>query len=292
MVMAIMDGWWLFRLRRLVRFTVLTISWWWCLCLLAAAVAVFVLHEFVAESSSSADQLRWLLLVAGFCPFVSRLGAKRPQHRAWHWVVLSFWIVAGLPAWQSLLGGHHFETSGMWELLFISLVVMQIVDHLGTRTWLAPWFLAAAQVVLHPAPHWWMPLRDPSFCLLVSWWLGSTALLVTLVSWRRLPPTIEGWTRVWQAFRDRMGVLWSLRVLQRFNADARNAESRRSDPQIELTWAGFVREGGGLHAYERELPESAARVFQNLLRRFVDSQWIDRQSRESTASVGPSAVVS
>src|SRR5262245_57743439 len=71
-----------------------------------ALVALLLLVVDAAMSSGTDGmeaKFQAIAATATFCPLVSLLGAKRPQHRAWQWIVLSLWAVAALPAIESLI---------------------------------------------------------------------------------------------------------------------------------------------------------------------------------------------
>ena len=72
---------------------------------------------------------RFLSAAALLLPVVSLLGAKRPQDRAWHLIVLSLWVVLSLPAAESYLlrsGGaiqiHDARGWFLWVLVLTGLV--------------------------------------------------------------------------------------------------------------------------------------------------------------------------
>lgn len=269
---------------RAVRGTVLRGATIWAGLTLVAAATVAT-WSIVTPSSPNLPAWRWLVLALSACPFIARLGAKRPQDRAWHVIVATFWIIAGLPAWESVLFHRPLALDGIRTALMVTVVVMPIADCLGTRIWLAPWLFATAQLVVHP--QWLRMAGIPSsqFAPTVSLVLGVAAGAVVAWGWRPPPKSIAGPSRVWQAFRDRMGVLWSLRFLERFNADM----SVAGQP-IRLRWDGFF-----LAAAESatpladgetamELPPVAEQAFENLLRRFVDASWISAHGAELVGS--------
>ncbi len=279
--LAAVDAWWLIRLRRRLEGTVLLHTWYWGVWLLVVATLAVFAGRWWELSPSVRDSLKWLLLSAGFCPFVARLGAKRPQHRAWHWIVLSFWVIAGLPAWQSIAAGRAFRVGLLWDGLLVLLLLMQTADCLATRVWAAPWFLSAGQLLLHPDPRWWKALPDSPALVVMAFLLGSIGLLALLRGWQPLPRTALGWTRVWRDFRDRMGVLWSLRLLQRFEQDSRQDETR-----VLLRWDGFVEADASGFRFLEALPEETERLMRNLLRRFVDHSWIEAELAATSATAG------
>ena len=73
--------------------------------------------------------------------------------------------------------------------------------------------------------------------------------------------------RLWFWFRDNWGVVWALRVLERFN---RAAEV--SHWPVRLTWFGIVSPPGEAGALPPASPEELEVTFRNLMKRFADSR--------------------
>src|SRR6185436_4811717 len=93
-------GLWNFR-RSLSQTTLVSAAWW------AAAATVTIVAVEAAGAVFSWDAgwlapLRFCAAALSFCPFVAVLGAKRPQHLAWNFVVLSLWGVVSLSALTAL----------------------------------------------------------------------------------------------------------------------------------------------------------------------------------------------
>src|SRR5262245_21972391 len=72
-----------------LRDTTLVGAWVWAL---GSIVAVAT-----AEISTASEPLKFAAAALTLCPAVAVLGAKRPQDRAWHWIVLSLWVVVCVP---------------------------------------------------------------------------------------------------------------------------------------------------------------------------------------------------
>jgi hypothetical protein len=199
------------------------------------------------------------------CPVVSVLGAKRPQNRAWHFVVAALFVVLVLPVMDSLvLGrGEPMELHVVRRVFLALLIGMGLANYLGTRFWASALLYAAGQIVLFGhalfpradwTAHWGLSLG--------SLLIGSAVLLVGLgIPRRRTPPS--GLTRAWLDFRDAFGAAWALRV-----ADRLNRAAVKLSWDVRLTWSGFVHCPGSPD--EPQQTAAAARSFRMLLRRFVD----------------------
>lgn len=258
--------------RRAVRGTTLVGPWWWLLASLLLLVAV----EVVAALHPTAAQVPLLRFVAGcstFCPTISLLGAKRPQDRGWHFVVGSLWIVLALPALQSLLLRPEYapETHSVRKVFLVLLIAAGLLNGLPTRQWMSACLVAVAQGI-------W--LGEPLGLLTASWsassGLGALGLYVAglaaglrVFRGSRVPRgTYDG---LWLDFRDRYGLLWSLRVAEQINASA-----TRYKWDLVLRWRGFRLPDGS--KLPDQLPAETDRALRqnlhNLLRRFVSSDWI------------------
>lgn len=206
------------------------------------------------------------------CPAVSVLGAKRPQHRAWNFVVASLWGVLVLSSVEFVLlrPGQRLVLGDARGIFLLLLVLVGAVNYIPTRFGLAAVLLAAGQI-LALAPHG--PLRGFSLEA-----YGSVAGLVLAgaafgVAWgmtrrRRAAGPLD---RVWQDFRDAYGLFWGLRVMERVNATA-----RQLGWNVELRWSGFVdpQSGQPLGQLSPAQQEALRQALRGLLRRFVSHAFL------------------
>jgi hypothetical protein len=150
---------------------------------------------------------KWFLVAvtSTFCPTMSLLGAKRPQHRAWQWIVLSLWIVAAMPAIQALIAheGEPMELHPLWKWFYLLLVVIGCANYLPTRFCAAALLMTAGQSALFgnflPGPQsvyagllvaacvYCAPARLRAPALIIAF----VFLLHLLRDWSVLPPPIE-----------------------------------------------------------------------------------------------------
>ncbi|HYO23615.1 MAG TPA: hypothetical protein VEQ85_01570, partial [Lacipirellulaceae bacterium] len=207
------------------------------------------------------------------------LGAKRPQDRAWQWVVLSLWIVLLVPAGQALdaQGRGEFTTALPWSGLLRGLIARGPVNYLATRCAVAHVACAFGQYALLAAPlgsSWTPPPVAAVGALLLA------AVLPTLPRRAGGPAPDEGplgaFTGRWLAFRDGWGAFWALRVLNRVNETA--ALSRWP---VRLQWTGFtpVGPGGASLPLEPSVAAHLEQTLDTLLRRFESVRRAGRDER-------------
>jgi len=224
--------------RTRLRGTTLIAPWGWMLAAVLAVGGIEVIaaasgHSATTDASSSLSFWRQLAAAITVCPAAALLGAKRPQDRPWQFVVLSLALVLCLPPAQAFLFSSRsimFDT--IWNWFLAALLLAGLVNHIGTRYWLAGicWF--TGQIVLFwprlPLVHKTGPLLPP---------LAGLACLAVAVALVLLWPrsrVASGWNRVWRDWRDAYGLLWGLRVAERFNATA-----KQQGWNVVLRWEGF-----------------------------------------------------
>jgi hypothetical protein len=230
----------------------------------------------LAPQDASGDPWRWLAYGGAFCPLMSLLGAKRPQDRAWHFIVASLWGIQILPALEVLWirPGQPLAIIDARAWLIVVLIGVNLLVFLPTRQWLGAIAVAAAQAILFWNYFPWtsgafQPWQSPA----------AAALCLVAVGWGvRASPrslTCRNFDRLWLDFRDSFGALWAARVLERVNASA-----VMYDWPVRLGWSGFhaAHDAGAVAEIPPELAADVRQNLVNLLRRFVDAGWIDERS--------------
>src|SRR5262249_30040310 len=101
-MIALVGAWVLWRGRRRVIGTTLAAPWAWSLVSLAAQFATIASSVFDPPGIWNAP-LGYAAAITSFGPVVAVLGAKRPQDRAWQWIVVTLLVVLALPSGQFLL---------------------------------------------------------------------------------------------------------------------------------------------------------------------------------------------
>ncbi|MBC8354171.1 MAG: hypothetical protein H8E66_19435 [Planctomycetes bacterium] len=269
----------LLRHRALVTSTTLSGPWRWMLGSLSAIGGTQLVVAFTASGSMDistgwTDAVTFAAAATSFCPVISLLGAKRPQDRGWHFVVLSLWAILVLPVAESLVlrHGQMPDLQGARSWFMLILIALGVVNSLPTRFWFAAVLFGSGQVMMLAAS---LPLaRDyvESSQTAIGVSCCALACIVALqlaCRRRKMPASLN---LVWHDFRDSFGMLWGLRVAEQINFAARS-----SGWPLTLRWQGFVDEQGkplDLDLLPEETRKSLDQAIQNLLRRFVSPEWI------------------
>lgn len=221
-----------------------------------------------AWQALTAEHLHYLAGISTLAPFVALLGAKRPQNRAWQWIVAALLLLLALQSLKAVVmdRGAPPALHLAWRWLLVVLLAAQFANYLPTRLTLAAGLAFAGQAFLLadqlPAATWLPEPRAP-------WGLGllSSGVLVAAILWRGrsrpfVPPASSddatAMSRAWLAFRDAYGVLWALRIAERVNA-----ECRQHGRPIRVRWRGFH-----MPQSNREDYEAAGKLFRAILARF------------------------
>jgi hypothetical protein len=254
----------LMMMRRWLRQTTLVGPWLWCLGGVGSLGLVEVAFQCQpAEVAPRLSAARFIAAALTLCPAVAVLGAKRPQDRAWNFVVLALWGIVSLPSILS------FDLRGV--ILWI-LILLPAINYVPTRfAWGALLVMLGELIPLAPyLPLLGRPLltTDPG---LVSLGCFAAAAWVTLRSPAHHARDRHSFDQSWLAFRDLFGLFWGLRVQERVNA----AAIQYGWP-FYLSWSGF--RGADDHRLLAAIPPAHQRALQQtlkgLLRRFASTDWI------------------
>jgi len=254
-----------------VRDTTLLPAWWWALAAVVAwSGTELAVGLAVDRSANWIAPLQLAAVTLSYCPILAVLGAKRPQHAAWTFVVAAFWGIVVLPAAETffLQRGQRLEIGDARSWFLWILVVVGPINYLPTRQWLAATLLAAGQVL---ALSEYLPLVHRTLFAhqeLAGLWLGSLSLVCARAPRSRATAKYD---RLWLDFRDTFGLFWSLRLQERVNSVAQT-----NGWLLWLSWSG-LREPEGTHGKATIDPsvEPVIRTtLKGLLRRFVSGRWI------------------
>jgi hypothetical protein len=252
---------------------------WTNFCFAVLTICMFVGLAWPNVSRTS-DYRAWAFVAAcgTFCPFVAMVGAKRPQHTAWSFVVVTLWGLLALPAAEVvfLQPGQRFEINAFRSWFLVALLFAEAVNFLFTRFWFATLLLLLSQVVLL-APY--LPIQVPSVAEIgelgrITIGFGSLAaamVVAKIASGEVLRATQSRFDRLWFDFRDSFGLFWALRLMERVNDTAKQAGW-----DFDLGWGGFrtKQDFAPLGELPAEIEQPLRNTLAGLLRRFVSDEWI------------------
>ncbi len=251
--------------------TTLVPAWWWGVTAIACWSATEAAAAWVDGKATWIAPLRLAAVALTFCPVLAVLGAKRPQHAAWSFVVLAFWGILSLPAAETffLQRGQRLEMGDARSWFLWILILVGPVNYLPTRQWLAAILLATAQVLA--LSEYLALVHRPLFGgqYLVALTLGCLALLFARAPQCR--NAANPYDRLWLDFRDTFGLFWSLRLQERVNAVAGTSQW-----PLMLGSSGFVDHvtGQPLAQIDAAIEPTLRTTIKGLLRRFVSGPWI------------------
>jgi hypothetical protein len=156
-------------------------------------------------------------------------------------------------------------------LFYELLVLAGVTNFLPTRYGLAALSLGAGLVLefLGLTRTGWTAEARAAVWSTVAW---SLALCWWLAEWSNRRPSLgrNSLERLWLWFRDHWGVVWALRIQERFNRAA-----ELSHWPARLTWFGLVPASPATTAAPVESPEQAEAALRGLIRRFVAAERVD-----------------
>jgi hypothetical protein len=212
--------------------------------------------------------------------FVSVLNARVPGNQVWAGLMallVFVFLIPWLEASVRMRRGQELaqlRLDSPWTLFYGFMVVVGVSNYLPTRFALAAVGFAIAFFLeyLGLTRVDWPPERS---AILWSWIAWTIGLSVWIARWRadhgaadRLP--LE---RLWFWFRDGWGVVWALRIQERFN---RTAELKRWP--VRLSWFGLIATGPTESSLVA-VPSEASGDFRGLIRRFANAERVEQVLR-------------
>ncbi|RLS82379.1 MAG: hypothetical protein DWI04_04935 [Planctomycetota bacterium] len=268
---------------------------WWA----GGAALAFAVESAVRASGGLTDpasQASARLAVAAFslCPIMSLLGAKRPQHGVWQFIVASLAGIIALPAASAALvrPGSPPDVHALQRWFMLALVLVAAMNFAATRHGVAAMVVAVGQLILIRQ---FMPFVDSlkqqgaALDAVAAWLVATGGIVAAGQSWlwpaqRRVVgievaevasrrgggADLAAFDAAYLALRETLGAAWTLRIAERFNAVA---ESRGWPCRLSFD---------GLHVGgdpdDREWRGDALRTGRALLRRFVSTDWMRRHA--------------
>ncbi len=254
-------------LRRYTRTTLIAPIWW----SIVSVTSIVACESFIAWSALEwASVLRYTAATSTLCPAIAVLGAKRPQDSGWKFIVASLWLVLILPAIQTMLfGSVDLNLHWAWRYFLLLVLLAGWSNYALTRFWFASCLVLTAQIMMfgRHLPAFGFEPTDHSMGIGIS----IATVAGCLVWWQARMPSTNGIGRVWNDFKNAFGTVWGLRIMERINASAEQQEWSQT-----LMWSGLVASTTADQPSPNEADE-IEQSFRTHLRRFVDTDWIDRR---------------
>jgi hypothetical protein len=258
----------------------------------AVAVALGIVSQVLGATEPlgsgrpGAGHLTYLSVLATLAALTSVLNARTPGGGAWA-LLMGLLVLVLLIPWLEAPGLVR-NTSGLarlrleapWSLFYALVAVAGVTNYLPTRYGPAAACLGAMFVLeyLALARSDWTAARRGILWSVPPWILALAAWVAEARSrWPARDLAGTALETAWRWFRDHWGMVWALRVQERFNRAAAAAgwPSR-------LSWYGLVPAapaGGGSDQVEATgLPAAAESTLAGLLRRFATAQRIAAES--------------
>jgi hypothetical protein len=250
---------------------------------LALAVAVAIVAQDVAWSEPletgrpGAGRLTYLSVLATLAALVSVLNARAPGEKVWAGLMVMLVVVFLIPwleaPWRlrPARGLAQLQLDAPWSLFYALLVVVGVTNYLPTRFAAAAGWLALgfALEYLGLTRDDWPAERRALLWSGASWTLAAS-IWTARASARRAPKARLRLERLWFWFRDLWGVVWALRIQERFN---RTAELKAWP--MRLSWFGLVPASVSPADEPLAASPEAEAAFRALIRRFAQSQRLD-----------------
>ena len=226
--------------------------------------------EPLASGRPIAGHWAYLATLALLAALISVLNARTPGGKAWA-ILMALLVVVFLIPWlegpglrRAFAGSGQLRLESPWTIFYGLLVLAGVTNFLPTRYAGAAVLLAVGFVAEYVGLT--REVAPPRLAALWSVLPWSIAAAVWVARGKaRAPAHARGrLEEVWLWFRDHWGVVWALRVMERFN---RAAEAQRWP--LRLTWHGVVMISGDGPLTPAD-DEAAARLLIGLLRRFAE----------------------
>ncbi len=236
----------------------------------AVGLGLMAAGEPAVTGKPTAGYATYLATLAMLAALLSVLNARRPGGGAWA-ILMGLLVLVFLIPWlegpglaRRVPALTRLRLDPPWTIFYWLLVLAGVTNYLPTRyglaaAWLALGFLLEYVGLARPD---WPPARRTLIWAIVPWTFFLAVCVAGALA-RRERTAGSTLDAAWLWFRDHWGVVWALRVRDRFNQSA-----EAQGWPIRLGWYGVVPESA-------EVPEAAEATFKSLLRRFVEPERID-----------------
>jgi hypothetical protein len=274
--------------------TAVPAAWWACGAALAFAAEAAIRGGGGLADPAAQATARLVVAAVAVCPIMSLLGAKRPQHGVWQFIVASLAGILALPAASAALvrPGTPPDVHALQRWFMLALVLVAAMNFAATRHGVAAGLVAIGQFILIRQ---FMPFGDagryPDHWLdaLAAGLVATGAVVAAAQSWlrpvRSMPAAgragrgcaghggeaeLAALVAAYLALRETLGAAWTLRIAERFNAVA---ESRGWPCRLRFDGLHLSDDAEGC-----EWHADAIRTGRALLRRFASPDWMQRHA--------------
>lgn len=252
----------------------------WAALALALLLGASLLAAYEPASSGrpGTGGLTYISVLCLLAAFGSVLNARVPGSRVWAGLMALLVLVFLIPWLEGPLRMRRFgglaplRLDSPWNLFYGFMVTIGVTNYLPTRFALA----AIGFAVTFALEYFgltrldWPPERRATVWSWVAW---AFALSVWAARWRadQGPNSRVPFERLWFWFRDAWGVVWALRIQERFN---RTAELKGWP--VRLSWFGLVANGAPERDRAAGVPSEAIAGFRALVRRFATAERVEQ----------------
>ena len=260
---------------------------WLALALVLSLLAqLAAMGEPLATGRPWGGRLTYLAVLATLAALVSVLNARNPGAAVWAGLMVLLVVVLLIPwleaPWRlrRARGLAPLQLDAPWTLFYGLLVLVGVTNYLPTRFGAAAAWLALGFVLeyLGLTRGDWPVERRALLWSSVSWTLAA-GLWTARFRAERAAAARTRLERLWFWFRDLWGVVWALRIQERFN---RTAELKAWP--VRLDWFGLEPVDRSSNASMPAACPEVEAAFRGLIRRFAQSWRVDEVLGSDAAS--------
>jgi hypothetical protein len=250
------------------------IAWGMVAVALGMVAEWLAISEPLATGRPFAGHVTYLCTLSALAALISVLNARTPGGGAWA-ILMALMVLVFLIPWLEGAGlgrGPHalrrLRLDNPWTIFYGLLVVAGVTNYLPTRFGLAAAWLGlgfALEYVGLTRPELSASVKGTLWAAVP--WTFAAALATADLRAGDAPRGSSRLEGVWFWFRDHWGVVWALRVQERFN---RSAETLGWP--VRLAWHGVVLTPPEATA----VPVAAEATLRGLLRRFATPERIEQ----------------
>jgi hypothetical protein len=239
------------------------------------------IREPLSDGRPGAGRLTYFSVLCLLAAFVSVLNARVPGNQVWAGLMALLVLIFLIPWLEASLRMRRAQELALlrldspWTLFYGFMVTVGVTNYVPTRFALAAVGFAVTFFLeyLGLTRLDWPPERR---AILWSWVAWTFVLSVWVARWRAFyrPADRVPFERLWFWFRDAWGVVWALRIQERFN---RTAELKGWP--LRLSWFGLVMTGPSPGEHPVTVPGEAITDFRSLIRRFAEVERVEKVLR-------------